>query len=82
MIPANTLVRVHRIRLDPTEVVRVAPLLELGRAVPVATMTEPVAETVEGKEATVGDGAVPSAPFIARALEDRVAKPTEAGLAR
>lgn len=45
-------------------------------------MTEPVAETVEGNEAMVGEGTVPSAPFMARALEERVANPTEAGSAR
>ena len=38
--------------------------------------------TVAATEPTVGDGAFAFAPFIAVAVDESVAKPTEAGFAR
>jgi len=47
---------------------------------PDPTTTEPVA--VEATETIVGEGGEPLAPFIAMALEDKVAKPTDPGVER
>lgn len=68
----------HRIQPNPAERAKAEiPPLEL--AVPVATTTDPVAVTVEGKDAIVGEGTVPSVPLMAFALAERLAKPTAAG---
>lgn len=58
-----------------------APLLLPVTPFPTDT---PVLEglTPVSDERTVGEGTGPSAPFMAMALEERAAKPTEAGLAR